>query len=48
MRRPASWSGSAFGQITVLNRAKLEQLYCECYELLKKEIDDCYHPRYSR
>jgi CRP-like cAMP-binding protein len=27
------------GQITVLDRQKLEQLSCECYEVVKKETD---------
>jgi len=27
------------GQITVLDRAKLEQLCCECYAVVKKETD---------
>jgi len=27
------------GHITVLDRPKLEQLCCECYEVVKKETD---------
>ena len=27
------------GQITVLDRAKLEKLCCECYAVVKKETD---------
>lgn len=27
------------GQITVLNRTKLEKLCCDCYAVLKKETD---------
>jgi Mn-dependent DtxR family transcriptional regulator len=27
------------GQITVLDRAKLEQLSCECYAVVKRETD---------
>ena len=27
------------GQITVLNRHKLEKLSCECYAVVKKEAD---------
>ena len=27
------------GQITVLNRRKLEKLSCECYAVVKKETD---------
>jgi len=27
------------GKITVLNRSKLEQICCECYEVVKKETD---------
>lgn len=27
------------GQITVLNRHKLEKLSCECYAVVKKEVD---------
>ena len=27
------------GQITVLDRAQLEQLCCECYAVVKKETD---------
>jgi hypothetical protein len=29
----------ARGRITVLNRAKLEELCCECYAVVKKETD---------
>lgn len=29
----------ARGQITVLDRAKLEQLSCECYRVVKKETE---------
>jgi hypothetical protein len=29
----------ARGQITVLDRPKLEQLSCECYAVVKKETD---------
>jgi Crp-like helix-turn-helix domain len=29
----------ARGQITVLDRAQLEQLCCECYSVVKKETD---------
>ena len=29
----------ARGQITVLDRARLEQLCCECYAVVKKESD---------
>ncbi len=31
------------GQITVLNRHKLEKLSCECYAVVKKEAD-CLRP----
>ena len=27
------------GQITVLDREKMEQLCCECYEVVRKETD---------
>jgi hypothetical protein len=29
----------ARGQITVLDRAKLEEMCCECYAVVKKETD---------
>jgi CRP-like cAMP-binding protein len=32
------------GQITVLNRARLEQLSCECYAVVKKETDRLLPP----
>ena len=31
--------GHTRGQITVLDRPKLEQLCCECYAVVKKETD---------
>ncbi len=31
------------GQITVLDRPKLEQLSCECYALVKAETDRVLH-----
>jgi CRP-like cAMP-binding protein len=34
----------ARGQITVLDRAKLEQLCCECYAVVKKETDRLLPP----
>ena len=33
----------ARGQITVLNRPKLEKLSCECYAVVKKEADRLFH-----
>jgi hypothetical protein len=30
-------------QVTVLDRPKLEQLSCECYAAVKKEIDRLLH-----
>ena len=33
------------GQITVLDRPKLESLCCECYAVVKKESDRLLHPR---
>jgi len=35
------------GHITVLDRAKLEELCCECYEVVKEETDrlEAYIPR---
>jgi CRP-like cAMP-binding protein len=32
------------GKITVLNRPKMEQLCCECYEVVKKETDRLLPP----
>jgi Mn-dependent DtxR family transcriptional regulator len=32
------------GKITVLDRPKLEQLCCECYEVVKKETDRLLPP----
>lgn len=32
------------GQITVLDRAKLEKLCCECYAVVKKESDRLLPP----
>jgi CRP-like cAMP-binding protein len=32
------------GRITVLDRAKLEQLSCECYSVVKKETDRLLNP----
>ena len=32
------------GHITVLDRAKLEALCCECYAVVKAEIERLYHP----
>ncbi|PUA26863.1 MAG: Crp/Fnr family transcriptional regulator [Cellvibrio sp. 79] len=34
----------ARGRITVLDRAHLEQLSCECYAVVRKEIDRLMHP----
>jgi hypothetical protein len=31
----------ARGQITVLNRPRLEHLPCECYAVMKRETDGC-------
>jgi hypothetical protein len=31
------------GQITVLDRAQLEQLSCECYAVVKRETDRLEH-----
>jgi CRP-like cAMP-binding protein len=33
------------GRITVLDRAKLEQLSCECYSVVKEETDRLLNPR---
>jgi hypothetical protein len=33
------------GQITVLDRPKLESLCCECYAVVKKETDRLLHTR---
>lgn len=33
------------GQITVLDRPRLEQLSCECYTVVKKETDRLMPPR---
>ena len=35
----------ARGKITVLDRAKLEQLSCECYSVVKKETDRLLNPQ---
>ena len=32
------------GKIAVLDRAKLEQLSCECYSVVKKETDRLLNP----
>jgi DNA-binding transcriptional regulator YhcF (GntR family) len=31
------------GQVTVLDRARLEKLSCECYEVVKRETDRLLH-----
>jgi len=38
------------GHITVLDRAKLEELCCECYEVVKEETDrlEAYMPRFDQ
>jgi CRP-like cAMP-binding protein len=35
------------GHITVLNRAKLEEMVCECYSVVKKESDRLHAFRYG-